>query len=82
MPPILYFSHFEIQCKHLEKFRSKKNRRLKLNVFYMYGTVALLSPIPVLLLHKYQTKLTKRERVSKRLYTYKKRYLTQSGSNN
>ena len=49
MSPISCISDFEIQCKYLEKFKSNrgtKNRRRKSKVFCMYGTVALLSPIP------------------------------------
>ena len=40
-------SDFEIQCKHLEKFKSNsatKNRRRKSKVFCMYGTVKLSGP--------------------------------------
>ena len=39
---------FELQCKHLEKFKSNratKNRRRKSKVFCMYGTVTLRPPI-------------------------------------
>ena len=49
MCPILCMSDFELQRKHLEKFKSNratKNRRRKSEVFCMYGTVALQSPIP------------------------------------
>ena len=45
-------SDFEIQSKHLKKFKSNravKNRRRKSKVFCMYGTVALRSPIPTFL---------------------------------
>ena len=43
MSPILCISDFELQRKHLEKFKSNratKNRRRKSKVFCMYGTVA------------------------------------------
>ena len=43
---ILCISDFELQCKHLEKFKSylvTKNRRRKSKVFCMYGTIALRS---------------------------------------
>ena len=49
MSPILCISDFELQCKHLEKFKSHratKNRPRKSSVFCMYETVALRSPIP------------------------------------
>ena len=47
MSPIFCISDFEIQCKHLKKFRSnratKKKRRRKSEVFFfcMFGTEAL-----------------------------------------
>ena len=47
MSPILCISDFELQSKHLEKFKSNratKIRRRKSKVFCMYGTVALRSP--------------------------------------
>ena len=48
--PILCFSDFELQCKHLKKFKSnratKNHRRKSKGFFCMYGTVALLFPIP------------------------------------
>ena len=51
MSPTLCVSDFELQRKHLEKifkksYRATKNRRRKSEVFRMYGTVALRSPIP------------------------------------
>ena len=48
MSPILCILDFELQRKHLEKFkenRATKDRRRKSKVFCMYGTVALRSPI-------------------------------------
>ena len=43
MSSILCISDFDIQCKHLKKFRSNratKNRRRKLEFFFcMFGTV-------------------------------------------
>ena len=47
MSLILYISDFELQCKHLEKFKSNratKNRRRNSKVFCIYETVALRAP--------------------------------------
>ena len=52
LSPILCISDFELQCKHLEKFKSNcatKNRRRKSKVFCMYVTVDLRFPIPTFL---------------------------------
>ena len=49
MSLMLCISDFQLQCKHLEKYKSnraKKNRFRKSKVFCMYGTVALRSPLP------------------------------------
>ena len=48
MSPTLCISDFELQHKHLEKFKSNrvtKNRHGKSKVFCMYGAVALWSLI-------------------------------------
>ena len=51
MSPIFCISDFEIQCKHLKKFRSnratkKKRRRKSKGFFFMFGTEALWPIIP------------------------------------